>query len=191
MNEFLSQDTINNFVVAAHHDLPRVKEMLAAHTGLLNESAEWFESGIQAAAHTGQREIAQYLLDQGAPLDICTAAMMGFGDDVDAILKDEPEAAQYTGAHDIPIMFFAAIGNNIPIAEKLLNAGANVNAGEGGNTALHGAAGSGHLEMVRWLLAHDANPYALDYNGKMPIDLAESENFTEIADLLRPYMKTD
>jgi len=191
VNEFLSQDTINNFVVAAHHDLPKVKEMLAAHTGLLNESAEWFESGIQAAAHTGQREIAQYLLDQGAPLDICTAAMMGFGDDVDAILKDEPEATQYTGAHDIPTMFFAAIGNNIPIAEKLLNAGANVNAGEGGNTALHGAAGSGHLEMVRWLLAHDANPYALDYNGKMPIDLAESENFTEIADLLRPYMKTD
>ncbi len=191
MSEFLSQDTINNFVVAAHHDLPKVKEMLAAHAGLLNESAEWFESGIQAAAHTGQREIAQYLLDQGAPLDICTAAMMGLEDDVDAILKDEPEAAQYTGAHDIPIMFFAAIGNNIPIAEKLLNAGANVNAGEGGNTALHGAAGSGHLEMVRWLLAHDANPYALDYNGKMPIDLAESEHFPDIVDLLRPYMKTD
>lgn len=191
MSESISQETINAFVVAAHHDLPKVKEMLAEEPGLLNESAEWLEMPIQAAAHTGQREIAQYLLDQGAVLDICTAAMMGFEDDVSAILAEDPSAAQATGAHEIPLMFFPAIGNNIAIAEKLLAAGADINAGEGGNTALHGAVGSGHLEMVRWLLAHDANPYALDFNGKMPIDLAEAEHFTEIADLLRPYMQTE
>ncbi len=191
MSDFPSQETVNAFVIAAHHDLPKVQGMLTAQPGLLNETAEWFEMPIQAAAHTGQREIAQYLLDQGAVLDICTASMMGFEDDVTAILAEDPEASQALGAHEIPLMFFPAIGNNISIAEKLLAAGADVNAGEGGNTALHGAVGSGHLEMVRWLLAHDANPYARDYNGKLPIDLAESENFTEITELLRPYMKTE
>jgi len=186
----LGQDTINTFVIAAHHDLPKVQEMLAENPDLLNESAEWFETPIQAAAHVGNREIADYLLDQGAWLDICTAAMMGMESDVAEMLEENPMLSGANGAHNIPVMFYPAISGSIPIAQRLLDAGADINAGEGGNTALHAAAGFGQLEMAQWLLDHGANPYANDFNGKLPIDLAEDKGYTAIADLLRPFMQT-
>src|SRR5690606_10235622 len=106
MAQELSQETINEFVLAAHHDLPRVQELLAENPAVLNENAEWIETPIQAAAHVGSRAIAEYLLAQGAPLDICTAAMLGRADDVRALLADDPGLYEATGAHNIPVLYF-------------------------------------------------------------------------------------
>lgn len=189
MAQELSQDTINEFVIAAHHDLPQVKKMLAEQPALLNENAEWIETPIQAAAHVGNRQITEYLLDQGAPLDICTAAMLGRADDVRSILADEPEESAATGSHNIPVMFFAAIGGHVDIAQILLDAGSPVNADEGVNSPLHGAAMFGQPAMVQWLLDHEANPYAKDYEGKTPLDRAQENGHPEAAALLEPYFE--
>ncbi|MEP7293381.1 MAG: ankyrin repeat domain-containing protein [Chloroflexota bacterium] len=185
--ETLSQETIDEFVVAAHHDLPRVQELLAEQPDLLNENATWIETPIQAAAHVGNRPIAEYLLDQGAPLDICTASMMGLTEDVKALLADNPELSGATGAHNIPLMFYPALSDNTEIAQILFDAGADVNAGEGGNTPLHGAAITGHVNVLRWLLDHDANPYAVDYEGKTPLDRAQANNHDAAAAILQPF----
>jgi ankyrin repeat protein len=187
----LDQEQIDKFVVAAHHDFDKVKQMLAENPELLNENATWVETPVQAAAHVGNRPIAEYLLAQGAPLDICTAATLGLEDDVAAMLEEDSGLSQAVGAHNIPIMFYAAISGSIPIAERLLAAGADVNAGAGGNTPLHGAAGFGQAEMVRWLLDHDANPYALDFNAKTPIEVAQANGHTVIVEMLRPYTDLD
>lgn len=187
----LDQEQIDKFVVAAHHDFDKVQQMLAENPELLNENATWVETPVQAAAHVGNRPIAEYLLAQGAPLDICTAAMLGLEDDVAAMLEEDPGLSQAVGAHNIPIMFYAAISGSIPIAERLLAAGANVNAGAGGNTPLHGAAGFGQAEMVRWLLDHDVNPYALDFNAKTPVEVAQANGHTVIVEMLRPYTDLD
>jgi len=187
----LTQELVNQFVIAAHHDLDQVQAMLAENPALLNENAEWFETPIQAAAHVGRRDIVEFLLEQGAPLDICTAAMLGRAEVVDALLAEDPGLREATGAHNIPLMYFPAIAGEIAIAERLLAAGADLNAGEGVNTALHGAAIFGQTAMVRWLLDHDANPYALDMNGKMPIDLAEQNQHEAAAALLRPFTETE
>ena len=185
----LAQDTIDEFVAAAHHDLPFIQQKLAELPGLLNENAQWIETPIQAAAHVGNRPIAEFLLAQGAPLDICTAAMLGRADDVRAALADDPELAHAHGPHDIPVMYYPAIGGSIEIAQILLDAGADVNAGEGGNTPLHGAALVGQTPMVQWLLDHDANPYALDYEGKTPLDRAQANGHEAAAALLRPFFE--
>jgi ankyrin repeat protein len=191
MTAQLSQEQIDEFVVASHHDFEKVKKMLAENPALLNENAAWVETPIQAAAHVGNRPIAEFLLEQGAPLDICTAAVLGLEQEVAGILADVPESAQAVGAHNIPVMFYPAIGGYISIAERLLTAGADINAGEGGNTPLHGAAGFGQPEMVRWLLDHDANPFALDYNGKAPVEVAQANGHTVIVEMLRPYTDLD
>ncbi len=178
---------IDEFVVAAHHDLPRIQELLGEHPELLNENAQWVETPIQAAAHVGNRAIAEYLLDEGAPLDICTAAMLGRIDDVKSMLADDPELAHATGPHNIPVMFYPAISGNQDVAELLYSAGADLNVEEGINSPLHGAALFGQTQMVRWLLDHDANPYATDYEGKTPLDRAEENQHPEAAALLRPF----
>lgn len=187
----LDQNQIDQLVIAAHQDFARVQEILGENPGLLNENASWVETPIQAAAHVGSREIAEYLLEKGAPLDICTAAMLGYEDEVSTFLNDNPLLAGASGAHDIPVMFYPAISGNIAIAERLLAAGADVNAGAGGNTALHGAAGFGQAEMARWLLEHDANPYATDHNGKLPVEVAQTNGHTLITEMLRPYTDLD
>ena len=187
----LDQERIDELVVAAHHDLDKVQQILADSPQLLEENASWMETPVQAAAHVGNRTIAQYLLGLGARLDICTAAMLGYDAEVDAMLADNPALIGATGAHDIPLMYFPAISGNLTIAEKLLNVGADLNAGEGGNTPLHGAAGFGQAEMARWLLDNGANPYALDFNGKTPVELAQANGHSVVVEMLRPYTDLD
>lgn len=187
MAETLSQEIIDEFVVEAHSDLDKVKAMLARHPGLLNESASWVETALEAAAHTGSRAIAEFLLGQGAPLDICTAAMLGRQDTVAAMLAETPDLIRATGAHHIPLLYYPAISGNQAIAEMLVEQGADVNAGAGSNTALHGAAGFGQIEMVRWLLDQGADFAAFDHEGKTPLDVADDTGHTEIAALLRAH----
>lgn len=185
----LSQETINELVVAAHHDLPRVTEMLAEQPELINENADWIETPIQAAAHVGNRAIAEYLLQQGAPLDICTAAMLGRADDVRALLADDPGLAEASGAHNIPVMFYPTINGNVEIAQILLDAGAPINVEDGINSPLHGAAIFGQPLMAQWLLDNDANPYALDYEGKTPLERARENEHAEVAAKLEPFFE--
>ncbi len=179
------QQVIDGFVRAAHGDFPTVKAMLVQYPSLIGATARWKETAIGAAAHTGQREIAEFLLAHGAPGDICTAAMLGLTDRVGRMLQADPRLAQATGAHGIPVLFHAAIGGHTKVADLLLAHGAEVNAGEGGNTALHGAARFGQKDMVAWLLAHGAHVNALDYEKKTPLRLAVDSGHGAVAELLR------
>ena len=187
----LSQNTINEFVIAAHSDLEKVQQMLADEPALLNENADWIETAIQGAAHVNNRAIIDYLLAQGAPIDICTAAVLGQRDEVAALLRDSPEMARATGPHNLPVMFYPALTGDTAIAEMLYNAGSPVNVEDGTSSPLHAAAGFGQAAMARWLLDHDANPYAADFEGKTPIERAEEGGFTEIVEMLRPFYKVD
>ena len=67
----------------------------------------------------------------------------------------------------------------------LLDRGADVNAGRGGNTALHGAAFFGKFELARWLIKHGADVYAKAYNGKTPFSIATDRGHEKVAELLR------
>jgi ankyrin repeat protein len=181
------QETINEFVTAAHFDLDKVQTLLAEHPTLLNENADWIETAIQAAAHVNNREIAEYLLAQGAPLDICTAAVLGRVEDVEAILAADPAAVQHMGAHRIPLLFFPVLAGRLDLVERLYAAGAQVNVEDAGQTPLHAAVLTGNLAIAQWLLDHDANPYAADFSGALPIDLAEKRGDPAMIELLRPY----
>jgi len=185
----LTQDQINNFVIAAHHDLPFVQKTLAEFPDLLNENAEWMETPIQAASHVYNRPLIDFLLAQGAPMDICTAAVLGRTDDVKAMLADDPVSAFEIGPHNLILMFYPAIVGNIEIAQILLDAGAEINVEEGTTSPLHGAAVFGQTAMVKWLLDHDADPYAKEREGRTPLDSAEANNHEDAAALLRPFFE--
>jgi uncharacterized protein len=183
----LAQETIDEFVGVAHGDAVRFNELLQQHPGLVNARASWQETAIQAAAQTGQIEIAETLLKAGAPLDICTAAMLGQADEVAAMLEQDPAQSHASGAHGIPVLYYPSIRGHLEIAEQLLSAGAEVDAGAGGNTPLHGAVLFRQLQMVRWLLAHGADPSLEDYNGKTAYALAVDNGLADIAAEMRAH----
>src|SRR6185437_14524166 len=77
-------DTVWQFVRAGHNNLPKVKELLAQDRMLIFSAWDWgkgddgqWETALGGASHTGNREIARYLLSQGARIDCFCAAMLG------------------------------------------------------------------------------------------------------------------
>ena len=61
---------------------------------------------------------------QGAPLEICTAAMMGRKDAVEQMLREDPSLIRARGAHGIPLMAHAALSGDIGLATMLADRGA-------------------------------------------------------------------
>ncbi|WP_135550393.1 ankyrin repeat domain-containing protein [Paenibacillus cymbidii] len=116
MSETHTPETVKEFVANAHGDLNRVKELLEQYPGLLNAAWDWgggdWETALGAAAHTGQRGIAEYLLGQGARIDLFAAAMLGKLAIVRAILEDDPQALHAPGPHGFPLMAHAKAGGD-------------------------------------------------------------------------------
>jgi hypothetical protein len=121
----LPLELANQFVMVAHGDFAQVQTMLEKTPSLLNATWDWgggdFESALGAAAHTGSRDIALYLLSKGARLDLFTAAMLGNLDIVRAILATFPDARHSLGAHGIPLLVHAQMGGEAarPVLEYL------------------------------------------------------------------------
>jgi len=125
----IAPDLVNEFVLEAHKDLDRVRELLAQEPKLVNACWDWgggdFESALGAAAHTGRREIAEFLLDHGARMDIFAAAMLGHLAVVKAAITADPRAAKAPGPHGIPLMMHAKMGGEraLPLLEYLQSLG--------------------------------------------------------------------
>jgi hypothetical protein len=116
----LARELVQEFVGQAHSNLQRVQELLAQEPGLINAAWDWgggdFETGLGAAAHSGQRAIALYLLDHGARLDLPAMVMLGDLNFVKAAIAAHPAAAQIPGAHDIPLIAHAEAGGPEAVA---------------------------------------------------------------------------
>ncbi len=110
----LESDLVHEFVGKAHGDLERVKEMLEDEPTLVNATWDWgggdFETALGAASHMGRRDIAMFLLEHDARLDIFVAAMLGKLDIVKAALTVYPNLLDTPGPHGIPLLTHAEIG---------------------------------------------------------------------------------
>lgn len=180
----LSPEFIEEFVISAHGNFPKVRAMLEQEPRLLNEKWTKFdENGLEASGHMGRADIANYFLEHGAPLTVFAAAMLGRTEDVAAFLRENPELAKANGVHGISILFHAASSGNIEIVEMLVANGGGADAGN----ALHAAVRPGHTEMVEWLLARGGDPNTPDFSGKTTLDVALAQGHTAIADTLRAH----
>src|SRR5262249_29613985 len=112
-------------------------------------------------------------------------AVLGRARDVDQMLATDPGLARATGAHGIPVMFHAVLGNNMEILQHLVENGADVNAGDGLNTALHAAAVADAADIAQWLLVHGADPRLKDYAGKTPMQVALEQKRHRVLEVLQ------
>jgi ankyrin repeat protein len=76
-------------------------------------------------------------------------------------------------------------GGRVESALTLIDAGAGVNAADGGgHTPLHIAAEGGYLPIVESLLQHGADPHAVDAEDRTPLARAAARNHAAVIDLI-------
>ncbi|MCY3550755.1 MAG: ankyrin repeat domain-containing protein [Candidatus Poribacteria bacterium] len=113
-NQRLEPSLVEEFVGKAHGDFQRVKQLLNQEPALINATWDWgegdWETALGAAAHTGSRDIAEYLLDRGARLDIFAATMLGYTEIVRAFVAQRPDSLSLLGPHGIPLIAHAEVG---------------------------------------------------------------------------------
>jgi hypothetical protein len=125
----LPLDKVQAIVGHAHRSLDKVRELVEQTPLLVN--ACWdqgggdFETPLQAAAHTGRREIAEYLLSHNARLDIYGAGMLGHLDFIKATLAQNPKAHEVPGPHGFTLLHCVKQGGDAarPVYDWLLSQG--------------------------------------------------------------------
>jgi RNA polymerase sigma factor (sigma-70 family) len=143
---------------------------------LINEDRERLDSfsaegftPLALAAHFGYRETTEWLIGQGADINLVSR-----------------HPVQVTPLHA------ALFGKQVETARTLIERGADVNIKRGGAgwpragwTALHYAAGFGFTEVIPLLLANGADKELVDEQQHTPLTVAIEEGQEEAAKLLR------
>jgi ankyrin repeat protein len=202
--------------LAAEEGHPKVVEFLISKGAEVNVKSSWWGyTPLHRAAwgpvtmrkHLGGRtvseadlnenylEIVGMLLEKGAKVDVLDNdgktpldQAIGNGEKEIAVLLRKHGAEHGT-------IDAAAYGGDIKAVKGFLANGVEVNV-KGGSimgTPLHYAAQGGHLDIVELLLAKGAEVNVTiqveggNFNGKTPMDRANSFNHTKIADLIRKH----
>ncbi|PYR91636.1 MAG: hypothetical protein DMF84_16005 [Acidobacteria bacterium] len=120
------------------------------------------KTALIAASETGRTDLARFLLDKGAAVNVR-----------DAKFNATP-------------LIWAGLSNNGQVTKLLLEHGADPKAREaqGGTTALHAAAGRGNLETVKLLLGKGANINDRDKGARTPTMIAAAKGRSNIVKLL-------
>lgn len=178
-------------VGVAHGDLDQVRATLDRHPELAHAVATTTEGAVEAAAHMGRPDIADLLLDHGAPYAIPTAVMRNDLDRVRALLDEDPDRIRERGAHDFALLWYPMIGGgHREMMALLLERGADVEQQHWlGTTALHYAAVRGDVEMAELLVDHgaDLNRAGRKFGGSpmTPLEIAAGRDHTALVDWLR------
>lgn len=125
--EFPSHDPkkVMEAVGAAHANLPRLKELVEAQPELAKATWDWgfgdWESALGAASHVGRRDIAEFLMKQGARPDIFTFAMLGSLEAVKGMVEANPGVQRIPGPHGLTLLHHARAGGaeSAPVAKYL------------------------------------------------------------------------
>lgn len=126
----LDRALVQKFVGAAHRDMSTIETLLAEHPTLLNAAHDWkygdFETALGAASHVGYKELAAYLIEQGAQFNIFTAALFGRLDILKPILDLYPQTLHAKGPHGFTLLHHAQKGGEeaLPVVELLQSLGA-------------------------------------------------------------------
>lgn len=147
-----------------------------------------------SAAARGDLEMVNLLLARGADPNVndkrgytaLSHAVEAMYEDVADVLLNRPDLDPNSrGLNNRPVLLAYVWRDDKQRVEKLLAQGADVNARDGdGDTALHGAARGGNVEITRLLLDKGANPNARNSQGGTPLMWAAVYGHEDAAELL-------
>ncbi|MEM9299089.1 MAG: ankyrin repeat domain-containing protein [Bacteroidota bacterium] len=123
----LDTKIVKEFVVAGHRNLDKVKEMIQEYPNLIYARYDWgnsdFEEAIEGAGHLGNKEIAEYLIGQGARVNLFVLTMLGKSNLVIPTLNEYPELVFAKGPHGFTLLHHAKVGGSEELQEYLLSKG--------------------------------------------------------------------
>ncbi|HUR58140.1 MAG TPA: hypothetical protein VM029_10555 [Opitutaceae bacterium] len=110
----LTPEKIQAVVGQSHRNLDAVRALVEEIPLLVNACWDWgggdFETPLEAAAHTGRREIAEYLLAHHARPSLYASAMLGHLDTIKAALALNAKAYEVPGPHGFTLLHCAKQG---------------------------------------------------------------------------------
>ena len=166
-----------------------VEHLVIKYPQYVNAGSGWYVTPLVAALARGHSQIAKYLYDNGAHLNILgdfqrtplhSAAWFGDFDLVQALLDYKADVnarskSKWTPLHEASEGNFSSqVISRLPdVARLLLERGADVNVLDKYSvTPLHVAARRGKVGVLRVLLEHGANVGAEDKEGSTPLHAA-------------------
>jgi hypothetical protein len=112
----LPAEKVKEFVGAGHNNLEKVKSLLIEFPTLLYSTWDWgggdFETGLEGAGHVGNKDIANYLIGQGARTNLFVLTMLGKTQIVKAYLETYPEYLNARGPHGFTLLHHAQRGGD-------------------------------------------------------------------------------
>jgi hypothetical protein len=107
-------EIVKEFVIAGHGNYEHVKEMLAEYPNLLFCRYDWgngdFEEALEGAGHVGNKEIANYLIGQGARPNLFVLTMLGETTIVKTAIEKYPPLLNAKGPHGFTLLHHATKG---------------------------------------------------------------------------------
>jgi hypothetical protein len=105
---------VREIVSVSHGNFQRMKELVESRPSLAKASWDWgfgdWETALGAALHTGHREIAEFLIANGARPSLFSAAMPGQLEVVKAFVATQPGVQKIEGPQSITLLAHAKAG---------------------------------------------------------------------------------
>lgn len=111
----IDDEIVSEVVGVSHFNLDRLKELVNGRPELARATWDWgfgdWETAIGAASHVGRRDIAEFLMENGARPDIFTFAMLGSYQAVRSVIEARPGVQTIYGPHGISLLRHAYTGS--------------------------------------------------------------------------------
>ena len=112
----LPPEKVKEFVIAGHGNFDKTKELLQQQPALLYATYDWgngdFETALEGAGHTGNKEIANFLIDKGGRTNLFVLTMLGKTQIVKSFLETFPSYLMARGPHGLTLLHHAQKGGN-------------------------------------------------------------------------------
>jgi ankyrin repeat protein len=164
-----------------------MKRLLAADRTLADARTDSGETPLMAAIYRGHSEVVDLLLKAGAGRDIFAASAVGNTDALEQALATNPAAVSSVAYDGWTPLHLAAFFGRTPAADRLLAAGADINAVSSNslhNTPLHAAVAGGHVEVALRLIERGADVNSSDAGGHTPLHIAAEAGYVPIVEAL-------
>lgn len=114
--EPLAANLVKDFVAAGHGNFDKTKQLLAETPALLYAAYDWgkgdFETALEGAGHVGNKEIANFLIEQGARTNLFVLTMLGKTTIVKSFLETYPAYIKARGPHGFTLLHHAVKGGD-------------------------------------------------------------------------------